>query len=358
MQDTKALQKFKLALTEQAKKTGTPIYAVFELTGRCNLDCKMCYVHVMDHKEALKKELSKEQWLKIFDDAFAEGMMFALLTGGECLIRPDFKELYLYLWNRGVKVSVNTNGVFLNEDYVEFFRHYPPEQIQISLYGSNEDSYEKVTGSRVFARVDHAITLLQEASIPLTMAVTPNRYMLEDVDGLMTYFRDRNLEHDISPFLIEPREGIVRDNYALSQEEYISFLLKRQRYIGKVVEAPTQIPEAGGTCTEPVQGMRCKAGTVRSLITWDGYMVPCMALMDIRENVLELGYQECWKRINAAAKRAFLPMECEGCIYEKMCSICPAVRSGRMSSEHCKKSQCDRMKQLYAAGVFSLPTKK
>lgn len=80
-----------------ARENKAPIFGHYELTGRCNLDCKMCYVHNQSNAEFLKKELSTEQWKQIFDEAFDLGLLYATLSGGECLIRNDFKELYLHL---------------------------------------------------------------------------------------------------------------------------------------------------------------------------------------------------------------------------------------------------------------------
>ena len=80
-----------------------------------------------------------KKWKRIFDEACACEMQYATLSGGECLVRKDFKELYLHLWNKQIMITVMTNGTLLNDEYVEFFKTYQPDMIQISLYGSNED---------------------------------------------------------------------------------------------------------------------------------------------------------------------------------------------------------------------------
>ena len=61
----------------------TPVSVQFELTPRCNFDCKMCYVHNQDSNKLKSKELSTDQWKSIMDDAFSNGMMFETLTGGK-----------------------------------------------------------------------------------------------------------------------------------------------------------------------------------------------------------------------------------------------------------------------------------
>ena len=150
---------------EKARRGHLPMYGYFELTARCNLDCRMCYVHKSDIAAALAGELSAAEWKRIFDDAIAAGMKHALFTGGECLLRKDFEELYLYLYNRGICMDVNTNGLLLTEEKAELFAQHPPRRLQISLYGSNDDGYERVTGHREYARVIRALDLLKARGI-------------------------------------------------------------------------------------------------------------------------------------------------------------------------------------------------
>ena len=90
-------------LSESAKKL-IPVGGEFELTGKCNLRCKMCYL-----EDERYNPLSTEEWKRIFRDAHQNGLFFALLTGGEVLTRSDFFELYNYLYDLGCS-TVYTNA--------------------------------------------------------------------------------------------------------------------------------------------------------------------------------------------------------------------------------------------------------
>lgn len=46
-------------LNEKAREKGIPYAGIFELTPRCNLDCKMCYVHLTP-KQMNRDEISAE----------------------------------------------------------------------------------------------------------------------------------------------------------------------------------------------------------------------------------------------------------------------------------------------------------
>ena len=50
-------------LHSRAISRGVPLAGNFELTARCNFNCKMCYVH--QQQCPAEKELSAEQWIAI-----------------------------------------------------------------------------------------------------------------------------------------------------------------------------------------------------------------------------------------------------------------------------------------------------
>lgn len=344
------------ALKERARTQGIPLYGAFELTGRCNLNCKMCYVHVMDQKDALKRELSTEKWKEIMDEAYASGMLFALLTGGECMLRPDFKELYLHLYHKGVIMSVNTNGIFIDENMACFLEKHRPEWVQISLYGSNDEGYEKVTGSRQFSRVVNAIELLRERGITVKVAVTPSRYMTEDFGNIMKFILEKKLTYRINDALIPPRNEIQRDDYTLTADERIQLLKEKSILCGKELseKCPGTAPMPCGNCTDEIYGMPCNAGTIRFVAGWDGKMYPCMAIPEIYVDILAEGFMSSWNKIKGIMAKVKRPVECSGCIYEKICSYCPAIRYDGLFSGHCRKEICEFSQMKYEAGVIKL----
>jgi len=69
-------------LSDKAFKQDVPLNGNFELTPLCNLDCKICYVHLQD-PSVRHRMLSGEQWIALMQQAIDRGMMVALLTGGE-----------------------------------------------------------------------------------------------------------------------------------------------------------------------------------------------------------------------------------------------------------------------------------
>lgn len=351
LQTTPQIKSLKLA----ARERGVPLFGAFELTARCNLNCKMCYVHVMDEHTALRHELTTEQWLSIMDDAYDAGMMFALLTGGECLLRPDFKKLYLHLYQKGVYMSVNTNGVLLTDETVDFFAQHRPERIQISLYGSCDDAYESVTEKRVFERVRHALLALKQRGLPIEVAVTPSKYLYDDFENIIRFLIDEKIKYTVSAELIEPREGVTREPYALTPEESIQLRQKERLLLGNPVipRSVDELPKPCGSCSEKRYGMPCNAGTIRFVINWKGEMVPCTSIDTIKIDLKGRTFAECWQYINTTMRNVPQAIECIGCAYEKSCTFCPVHRYKNFSDGHCDPNQCELTLNQCAAGLIS-----
>ena len=89
----------------------TPICATFELTSRCNLDCKMCYVRLTPAEmEPLGRELTANEWLELAQQAKDAGMVFLLLTGGEPTLQPELPHFLKSIKEQGFLVKLDTNG--------------------------------------------------------------------------------------------------------------------------------------------------------------------------------------------------------------------------------------------------------
>ena len=62
-----------------------------------------------------------EEWTKVAEDMMKAGTLFVLLTGGEPLLYPHFRELYQKLRGLGMIVTINTNGTLIDEEWADFF---------------------------------------------------------------------------------------------------------------------------------------------------------------------------------------------------------------------------------------------
>jgi radical SAM protein with 4Fe4S-binding SPASM domain len=140
-----------------------------ELTERCDNDCIHCCINLPENdSKAKKKELSTANWKKILRQVSEMGALSVRFTGGEPLLREDFKELYLYARKLGLKVLLFTNARNITPELAVLFVKVPPlEKIEVSVYGMSRKSYEAVSrkpGS--YAEFRRGVDLLFNNKIP------------------------------------------------------------------------------------------------------------------------------------------------------------------------------------------------
>ena len=154
-------------LYAKALKNGIPLGGTFELSPVCNFSCKMCYVRkTYKEVEANTRKMKLDDWLRVAKEAKEAGLLYLLLTGGEPLLWPDFWTLYDELINMGFVLSINTNASLLDEQAIQRFKQRPPRKINITLYGANDETYQRLCGVReVFSKVDKAINGLREIGV-------------------------------------------------------------------------------------------------------------------------------------------------------------------------------------------------
>ena len=348
-----AVRKF---LNFKARDKAVPISGSFELTPLCNLDCKMCYVHLNKAQMHGMPLLTTEQWKDIMQQAVDNGMMYARLTGGECLTYPGFRELYLFLREHGIEITVLSNGLLLNEEMVAFFKEHPPAAIQITLYGADEDAYERVTGHRAFGLVMKNICLVRNANIPVVIAVTPNAYMTDGEDIVRLLHREE-IPFNINAGILEPRRETGRVLADASLDTYISILKLVAGLKGMELLAepdPESLPDTNQDQGSALCGVTCGAGRSCFAIDWKGGMRPCNTFPCEGENVPELGFVDAWRRTNHTATNFPIPAECQGCAYQRVCMHCVADHAAGAPIGHASPAVCARGKRMVTEGLLSL----
>lgn len=340
----------------KARDQGIPLSGQFELTPLCNLDCKMCYVHLQKEQMKEKQLLPVEKWKELILQAIEAGMMHAELTGGECLMYPGFEELYLFLHQYGIEVSVKTNGVLLNQQRIAFFQKNPPSLIQVTLYGSDEDGYERVTGQRLFHVVKENMLAAKEAGLPVAISITPNIFM-KDARETIQLVHELGFPFIVNSGLFTPNAdtGRSEDVIDIDWKEYIELMKYQRELQGREVvpESSRSIPDIQMGGDTKAYGIRCAAGRSHFDIDWRGTMTGCGNLPELSANPWEEGFAKAWKIINEKAENYPRAMECEGCNYYDYCIHCQAMVQQGASKGHVNPRICERARLMLQEGIIS-----
>lgn len=98
-----------------------PPFLIASITSKCNLHCAGCYSrcsHATTDAEPVK-QLTSDEWLRIFDESDELGISFILLAGGEPMLRRDIIEAAGKKQN--ILFPIFTNGTFIDEKYYALF---------------------------------------------------------------------------------------------------------------------------------------------------------------------------------------------------------------------------------------------
>lgn len=307
-----------------------PLFAVIELTERCNLRCAHCYIHDPARDSEIKpKELTTEQWYRVFDELAEAGCLWMTWTGGEILFRSDFVALYRYAKAKGFLITLFTNGTLLTPQLVHVFREWYPQLVEITLYGMTAETYEKVTGVRgAFGRAIEAIEGLALAGIPLrlkTVVMSLNKHelpaMYDYASGLGTDFRHDGVLRptfygkDISQLRLPAAEVVSLDFLRPSAAE--SFMTAYEMSADAAVANPLY---------DPGRLYNCGAGFRSFHIDPYGQLTGCHM---VRAPSYDLGngtFQDGWDGFLAdvRAVRSTKDFLCLHCELVGLCQRCPA----------------------------------
>lgn len=346
-------------LDRKARSRGIPLNGQFELTPLCNLDCRMCYTHLTKEQMRGRPLLTVDQWKRLTDEAYTAGMVRVNLTGGECLTYPGFEELYLHLHSLGCEIRVLTNGTLIDDRWIRFFRDHPPILIQVSLYGGDEDTYERVTGRRMFSAVSASIRRLIEADFPVALAVTPSRYMRGGLAGTVCTAFSFGVPVGIAPALFDPKEETGRSGQddELTLDEYVEVLRLRNELEGKPNASidPSQLPPPGGPHHEcSVFGLNCGGGLSCFDIDWDGTMHICNTYRSVVSYPLGEGFLPAWEKLHRIAASWPRVPECAECPYEQVCTNCEVRKASFGGPGKQPLELCERTRYLVQHGVYTI----
>jgi MoaA/NifB/PqqE/SkfB family radical SAM enzyme len=149
-----------------------------ELTYRCNLRCAFCYTDSPRRTLERVADLPDEEWRRIAEEALDLGILEAVLTGGEPLLRRELTlELLERLGGAGVSVMLNTNGWFVDDEVAARIAAVPGTRVHVSVDGATPELHDAARGLRgSWERAVRAVDLLlaHGAWVQVVHVVTPD----------------------------------------------------------------------------------------------------------------------------------------------------------------------------------------
>lgn len=319
-------------LIKKAQINNIPINGSIELLPLCNMNCDMCYVRLSRREMETRGRLRTcQEWLEIGKQMKEAGTLFLLLTGGEPLLYPDFRDLYLGLKELGMALTINTNATLLDEEWATFFGKHKPRRINITLYGADDKAYQTLCHyPGGFAKTIKAIKLLLKNNVDVKLSSSLTKTNQNDMERIVeigeelgvpirvdTYMmpaqRERSLPYNLQS-RVDPKIAAQKRIQLLKKEMgadlFAQFVQK------KIFEVEHILPEKG-----PGK-VRCLAGSCSFTINWQGMLRPCVVVDSPSVSVFELGFRKAWQSINLSVSKIKTSSKCNACNLRPVCRTC------------------------------------
>jgi len=316
---------FSLRLQQKVSSQRIPLTGSLEVTARCNLHCVHCYINLPANESgALKREFSETEIKNVIDQIVDQGCLWLLLTGGEPFLRSDFLDIYTYAKRKGLLLTLFTNGTMINPRNADRLAEWRPSSIEITLYGSCQATYERITGiPGSYARCIRGIELLLERSLPLklkAMAMTLNK---DEIGEMQSYAASLGVEFRFDAALnLRLDSSRQPADYRIPPEDVVALDLADQKRVGEWQEF---VEKFSGPPHKPEYLYQCGAGIGTFHIDPYGQLSACMTARtpsyDLRRGSFVKGWVEFMPQVLEQKWTRQVP--CQTCEIFSLCGQCP-----------------------------------
>jgi radical SAM protein with 4Fe4S-binding SPASM domain len=261
-----------------------------------------------------------------------------LITGGEPILRKDFPDIYIALRRKGLLVSVFTNASLVSEEHVALFKKYPPRDIEVTVYGVTEETYERITrrpGS--YAAFRRGLNLLLNSGIKVRLKTMALRSNVHELPAIAAFCREHSTDYfRFDPLLhlrheADPRRNEDIRDERLSPAEIVAIEQgdeERARALAKGCDKLI-VPEFAHYQCDHL--FHCGTGNGSFVVSYDGIFRLCADLWhpdctyDLRRGRLAQAWDELVPRVRdlRSANPEFLE-RCRRCPIVNLCLWCPA----------------------------------
>lgn len=301
-----------------------PLHATIEIIETCNFRCAHCYYSSSPEKTG---RLSLDQARRIMDQLSEQGVRVVEITGGECTIHPQFREILAYAAQRFDLIALISNGYRLGSDpeLLDYVASFPSIIVQISIDGVEEhhDVWRKHKNS--YKMATRALTELSRRGIPTRMASALSMETVDDIHALYSFAKEAGVSAVAFTAVAAIGRGCNVSDPGAGSREIVNAINERLAIYGDdpMLNYVADPPEG----VEVANPVNCGAGSRTFAIDYNGDVRACNYSRQSKAfgNVLTDDYDEIFgQEANFRFRAAPSPggEECRGCDYYHNCIGC------------------------------------
>ncbi|OCJ09555.1 hypothetical protein A6U86_25780 [Rhizobium sp. AC27/96] len=258
-----------------------PLDMSWEITRRCNQLCKHCY----NNSTASGSHPSWEQLETVLDELSAVQLRTVTVTGGEPMMRRDFRRFSERLLKIAHNRILSSNGTLITEDNIGWLSEIY-KQASISIDVNEENLYEDFRGKLgTYKKCIEGISLLRRYDVDVLAQTTLSSMNIDRIEEMAEFLLSLGVRSWSVRLPFNSGRATHNHDVFLSR----STLMDRAKYLSDLREkyAPhfddfkigvtylTSYQEPYSPTKNPNKLMTCAAATVLATLNADGTLAPC-----------------------------------------------------------------------------------
>lgn len=346
------------------------------LTNECNQYCSHCWINPTSVGRYKGKQPCLDDYRRFIDAALPLGLTFVKLTGGEPLLHANTIPLIKHLSQLGLNIILETNAMLVGRKEAELLKEHGVK-VGVSLDGATAEVHDRRRGvAGAFQRTWHALELLTELEVPLTVVTAVSRSNREEIVGILELLRGiKNgapLNLKINPIMAAGRaRKLARKGDTLTPEELLDLasmacdeLMPRYKKYG--IGIKLQLEVAFFSIDHLVEGAgrtgvyRCGFLNLLSALA-DGSITLCGIGYEARDLIMgniseKYDLRSLWESHETLRKVRFTVQHamqgvCGDCLFQQVCQ--GGCRASALAMGGTMETAPPSCQALYEAGLFA-----
>lgn len=278
-------------------------------TNACNYDCSHCY-----SRGNGEKFMALERFKHLCDNVDINSVNFGT---GESFLHPDFQEAVRYATDKGIRVSVTSNGYtikMLDDEHLKLFN-----DIDLSLDFSEPDLHDSLRGDGAASEVLAGVERCKKLGVEISLATAMMKENCRQIDQLTALARSLDVNLRINTY-----KPVNTFKHKMTYEEF-------WEGIRRLLGTSSLI-----SCSEPIVNARIgnktldggsPCGKVSLRINPDGGVVPCVYwkesratiedLVDMRKSSSDENFTTYVRELSEETR--IIPTQCNDCKHLDAC---------------------------------------
>ena len=294
------------------RKLSSPLFLVWEITNKCNLNCLHC------SNENKEKDLSLNQCFKIIESINKEHIFHVNISGGEPFLRKDLFHILKRLKENEISFDIYSNGTLIDPNIISNLKLIKPKRVFLSLDGL-EKTHNFIRRKKCFDRVVKSLKMLKKAKINTGVTITLMKNNIKELDNLIKFLIKNKIENlminDLMP------SGNAKEDYLkkrLNKQELkkaVNIISRYKKYLNIDSEVLIDF-----SFKKTYKNSFCGVNRFVARVTNDGKLTPCSFINENYGPMLKINFQKDFWNNRNLLKLNKLNKKCTDCINMNYCN--------------------------------------